>query len=406
MDKKVIAQKFGGTSVATPERRQMVVGHVRRELELGNSVALVVSATGRRGDPYATDTILDLLRHVGSPIDPRNYSFLFVTGEMISVAIMVHTLQMAGIPAVALTGGMAGITTDDFHMSAHVVATDNSVLCRYLGQGIVPVVCGGQGLTQTNSDFSILGRDSSDTSGVLVGVMVNAERADIYTDVEYVHAIDPLIVPHAPARRSVSYSAAYEMARFGTKVIKRGAVKLGMEHHLPIQVRSTFSKDPGTLIGAQADECPLVGVPWLPSVRIAPLPEPAPDETPWQALEQHVGLLELVDTASGQAILCAPSGDTASRVDKELNATGVQTPAWQPGYSLLSLVGTNAALAEMYEQASRALRQKAIVCPYTEIAECRATFVLPERESKEALLAVYDELRAYFEAPRTANERG
>jgi aspartokinase len=392
---KVIAQKFGGTSVATPERRQMVVGHVRRELETGHRVALVVSATGRRGDPYATDTILDLLRNLGGTIDPRNYSFLFVTGEMISVAMVVHTLQQAGIPAVALTGGMAGIVTDDFHMSAHLVRTDNTALCHYVRQGIVPVVCSGQGMTQTAGDFSIMGRDSGDTSGVIVGVMLDAERADIYTDVEYIHAIDPLVVPGAPARRSLSYAAAFEMARLGAKVIKTGAVRMGREHLLPIRVRSTFSQDPGTLISSQADERPLVGLPSLGPVRIAVLPQQELDASQWGVLEQHVGLLKLGDT-NGRTILCAPLGDTAPMVDKELAARGMTSLAWQPGYSLLSLIGVQEALANMDEEAAVALRQKGVSFPWHELVDCRATFVVPESDSKTALLAVYGTLRDYL----------
>lgn len=375
----------------------MAVGHVRRELDVGHQVALVVSATGRRGDPYATDTILDLLRNMGGSIDPRNYSFLFVTGEMISVAIMVHTLQQAGIPAVALTGGMAGITTDDFHMSAHVVATDRRVLCNYLEQGIVPVVCGGQGLTQTNRDFSILGRDSSDTSGVLVGIMVNAERADIYTDVEFVQAVDPLIVPHAPARRNISYAAAYEMARFGTKVIKTGAVQLGMEHHLPMRVRSTFSQDPGTLIGAEEDQCPLVGLPLVSSTQVAVLRDQDLDAAARLSLERHVGLVRLVDASSGDVILCAPSGDTASMVDKELSANGITALTWQRGYSLLSLIGYRAGLAEMEAKATLVLRRSAIHSLYREVTDRRVTFVLPEEQSKIALLTMYEELRGYLD---------
>ncbi len=395
MNGKIIAQKFGGTSVGTPERRQMVVGHVRRELDAGHPVALVVSATGRRGDPYATDTILDLLRNMGGPIDPRNYTFLFVTGEMISAALMVHTLQQAGIPAVALTGGMAGIITDDFHMSAHLVRTDNTTLCNYVRQGIVPVVCSGQGMTQTTGDFSIMGRDSGDTSGVIVGVMLDAERTDIYTDVEYIHAVDPFVVPEAPARRSISYAAAFEMARFGAKVIKMGAVRMGREHHLPIRVRSTLSEDPGTLISAQADERPLVGLPTLDSVRIAVLLEPSLDTSQWGILEQHVGLVRL-GAAGDRTILCAPSGDTAHLVDQELAAHGITSLAWQPGYSLLSLIGVEAALAHMDEQAAAALRQGGISFPWHECVGCRATFVVPERECKAALRVVYEALRDYL----------
>ncbi len=399
MDKKRIAAKFGGTSVATPERRQMVVRHIQRELDAGYQVALVVSATGRRGDPYATDTILDLVRNMGGAMDPRNYSFLFVTGEMISVALMVHTLQQAGIRALALTGGMAGIVTDDFHMSAHVLSLDNRNLCHYLEQGLVPVVCGGQGTIQTGGDFSILGRDSSDTSGVLVGVMVQAERVDIYTDVEYIHAVDPLVVEQAPIRRYISYAAACEMARFGTKVIKTGAVQTAMEHQLPVRVRSTFSQDAGTLIGAHADEWALVGLPLLASVQVAALQGQDLDDAGRMALERHVGLLRLVDASSGRIVVCAPAGDTATLVDQELAAAGVGALDWQRGYALLSLVGMANAVGEMVTQASRALGQRAIDYPYHERTPRRATFVVPEDQARTALLAVYEQLREYLETP-------
>lgn len=403
MEKTVIAQKFGGTSVATAERRQMVVGHVRRELDAGNKVAMVVSATGRRGDPYATDTILDLLRNMGGALDPRNYGFLFVTGEMISVAIMVHTLQQAGIRARALTGGMAGIVTDDFHMSAHVLSLDNRTLCHDLEQGLVPVVCGGQGITQTGGDFSILGRDSSDTSGVLVGVMVQAERVDIYTDVEYIHAVDPLVVERAPIRRYISYATACEMARFGTKVIKTGAVQTAMEHQLPVRVRSTFSQDPGTLIGAHPDEWALVGLPLMPSVQVAALQGQDLDDAGRMALERHVGLLRLMDASSDRIVVCAPAGDTATLVDQELAAAGVKALDWQRGYSLLSLVGMANAIGEMDAQASRVLGQRGIDYLYHERTPRRATFVVPEGQAKAALLGVYEQLREYLETP--ASER-
>jgi aspartokinase len=241
---------------------------------------------------------------------------------------------------------------------------------------------------------------------VLVGVMVNAERADIYTDVEYIHAVDPLIVPNAPARRYVSYTAAYEMARFGTKVIKTGAVQLGMEHRLPIRVRSTFSQDPGTLIGAEEDQWPLVGLPLVASAQVAVLRGQDLEAASRLSLERHVGLLRLVDASSGAVILCAPLGDTASMVDKELSASGITAPTWQRGYSLLSLIGKKAALAEMEAKARLALRRSAIDSPYREITDCRATLVVPEQQSTAALLAVYAELREYLDWSTSSGEGG
>ncbi len=142
MSEKVISMKFGGTSVATAERRAMVVEHVRRELKAGYRPALVVSAMGRRGDPYATDTLLDLIRNMGGNVEPLHYSFLFVTGEMISAGVMAHTLKLAGFDAVPLTGGQAGVITEDFHMSANVAKLDNARLKKLIREGKIPVVTG------------------------------------------------------------------------------------------------------------------------------------------------------------------------------------------------------------------------------------------------------------------------
>lgn len=398
MSPKIIAQKFGGTSVATAERRKMIVEHVCREQEAGYRVALVISAMGRRGDPYATDTLLDLLRAQGGTIDPQHYSFLFVTGEMISVGVMAQTLHNAGLRAEALTGGMAGIITEDFPMSAGVVALQAARLQTLVEGGVIPVVCGGQGITQTGGNFSILGRGGSDTSGVLVGIMLQAERVDIYTDVEFMLATDPRLIPGAPKREMLSFAAAYELARFGAKVIHPGSVRLGMENKLPIRVRSTFSKDQGTLICDCEDIWPLVGLPLMGSVQVAELVNTTIDDARWQTMEQHVGLLHLTDADSGKTILCAPSGDTAGVVDQELRANEIGPVAWQTGRSLVSLIGSPAVLPEMDMKATRRLGSHPGGIQYHECAAHRSTFVVAEAEAKSLLAAVYEELHAYLES--------
>jgi aspartate kinase len=400
MESKIIAQKFGGTSVATAERRQMIVEHVRRELDAGYKIAMVISAMGRRGDPYATDTLLDLLRAQGGEIDPQHYSFLFVTGEMISVGVMAHTLHRAGLQATPLTGGMAGIETEDFPMSAGVTALNPNRLKDCVQAGQIPVVCGGQGLTRSGGNFSILGRGGSDTSGVLVGIMLEAERADIYTDVEYMLATDPRLIPNAPKRPELSFATAWEIARFGAKVVHPGSVRLGMQHNLPIRVRSTFSQNPGTLIYDTQDIWPLSGLPLMGSVQIAELNTPGITESQWHTMEQHVGLLHLVDSASGNTILCAPSGDTVSVVDQEIKQNGISPVSWHPGFSLISLIGSPTALPEMDQHASRLLGKKPRMICYHEATSHRATFAVPESEGKNALVAVYEELAGYLEPNR------
>ncbi len=395
MTEKLLSMKFGGTSVSTAERRQMIVEHVRRETAAGYKVALVISAMGRRGDPYATDTLLDLMRNLGGSIEPRNYSFLFVTGEMISVGVMTHTLQMAGFPAVSLTGGMAGVVTEDFHMSARPVRLDGAALKGHVAEGKIPVVCGGQGATQSRGDFSILGRGGSDTSGILVGIMLGAERADIYTDVEYMLAIDPRVISSAPRREQLSFDAAYEMARFGAKVVHPGSVWLGKQNNLPVRVRSTFSQNPGTLIAGEHDDFPLVGMPVVTSARVALLGDRTLSAEQLATLEQHVGLLAIRDTQAG-LVLCSPQGDTAAQVDAELAAVGVHGLDWQTGLSLVSLVGRPDSQPELDAKAADALAGAALTARYHELAVRRSTFVVPEDQWKISLEALYQALSGYL----------
>lgn len=397
MTEKMLSMKFGGTSVATAERRQMIVEHVRRETAAGYKVALVISAMGRRGDPYATDTLLDLMRNLGGSIEPRNYSFLFVTGEMISVGVMTHTLQLAGFPAVSLTGGMAGVVTEDFYMSARPVRLDGTALKTYVAEGKIPVVCGGQGVTQSRGEFSILGRGGSDTSGILVGIMLGAERADIYTDVEYMLAIDPRVIPSAPQRERLSFDAAYEMARFGAKVVHPGSIWLGKQNNLPVRVRSTFSQNPGTLIAGDHDDFPLVGMPVVTSARVAQLGDRTLSVEQLAVLEQHVGLLAIRDAQAG-LVLCSPQGDTAAQVDTELAAVGVHGLDWRTGFSLVSLVGRPDVQPELHAKAANALAGAALTVRYHELDVRRSTFVVPEDQWKISLETLYQALSGYLRA--------
>lgn len=399
MSEKVISMKFGGTSVCTAERRAMIVEHVRREANAGYHAALVISAMGRRGDPYATDTLLDLMRSMDGNIDPRNYSFLFVTGEIISVGVMAHTLRAAGFDAVSLTGGQAGVITEDFHMSAGVAKLDNTRLKRIISEGKIPVVTGGQGVTQTDSDFSILGRGGSDTSGVLVGIMLNAERADIYTDVEYMLAMDPRVIPNELKLEGISFEAAYEMARFGSKVIHPKAVKVAMENNLPIRVRSTFSQSEGTLISNQPDARPLAGFALVASAHTAEAPDCALSQNDLDTLEQHVGLLTLNDTCSGKRIFCVPAGDTIGEVDKEIAAHGIPPVAWKPGVSLVSLVGRPDAQPEIDRKACQSLENQHLPVLFHEMQPRRTTFVVAEGQAKLAAELLFTEMSCFLGEP-------
>ena len=176
----ILVQKFGGTSVSTAERRLQAVEHVRRARAEGYRVAIVVSAMGRRGDPYATDTLLDLLRCDGLPVDGRDYDLIFGCGEIVSAVMMAHLLKREGIPAAGLTGGQAGIYTDGNYCEAEIVEIDPARIRHYLDEGAVPVIAGCQGIVPHTGDVTTLGRGGSDTSSVAVGVALGAALVEIY----------------------------------------------------------------------------------------------------------------------------------------------------------------------------------------------------------------------------------
>lgn len=246
----IVVQKFGGTSVSTPQLRERVVEHVSRTRREEHQVVLVVSAMGRAGDPYATDTLLGLARQVGAwPADGalRELDLLLSCGEVIASSIMAQTLQVRGLPARALTGGQAGIITDRTFGSARIEAVRPDRLLALLEEGIVPVVAGYQGVT-ADGEITTLGRGGSDTTAAALGVALQAERVEIYTDVDGMKAADPRLMPEAPTLIRVSYREAMEMAYLGARVVHPRAVEIAMEGRVPIQIRSTLVDAPGTLV--------------------------------------------------------------------------------------------------------------------------------------------------------------
>ena len=243
---KIIVQKFGGTSVATPATREKVVGKVQEAIAQGYSPIVVVSAMGRRGDPFATDTMIDMLKSVNPNPAPHELDLLMACGEIISSTVMAATLQEKGLKAKALTGGQAGMITDDEYGNAKIRTVEPDNLLELVEQGIIPVICGFQGVTADHKNVTTLGRGGSDTSAAAFGVAVHADKVEIYTDVDGVMTADPRIVKDAHIIKQISYDEIREMAHQGAK-----AVEIVMRYGVPMVVKSTFSEAPGTLISKE-----------------------------------------------------------------------------------------------------------------------------------------------------------
>ncbi|NLY75240.1 MAG: aspartate kinase [Firmicutes bacterium] len=244
---RVIVQKFGGTSTAKPEGREEIVKKVREAIGQGYGVVVVVSAMGRAGDPYATDTLIGLARGIVKHIKPRELDLLMSCGENISAVVMVQTLKAQGIEAQAFTGGQAGIVTDHNFNNARIREINPDNLKRCLEEGKVAVVAGFQGIT-SDGEVTTLGRGGSDTTAAALGVALKAEVVEIYTDVAGVMTADPRLVPQAKPLHEMTYIEVCEMAHLGAKVVHPRAVEIAMEGRVPLRIRSTFSDDLGTLI--------------------------------------------------------------------------------------------------------------------------------------------------------------
>ena len=246
----ITVQKFGGSSLANREQRDRVCHLVKQTLALGSSVVIVVSAMGRRQDPYATDTLIQLVKDVNPHATAREMDIIMSCGEIISGVVLAAQLTSSGIPARFLTGEQAGIVTDGVFNNAHIQYINPRNIIACLEEGLVPVVAGFQGKAE-NGEWTTLGRGGSDTTASALGVALHAEVIEIFTDVEGIMTADPRIVDNARLLDAITYNEICQLARDGAKVIHPRAVEIAMQSGVPLRVRSTFSDSAGTLITNQ-----------------------------------------------------------------------------------------------------------------------------------------------------------
>lgn len=245
--------KFGGTSVATVERIQNVARHVKREVEAGFDVAVVVSAMSGK-----TNELVGWVKEASSLYDSKEYDVVVASGEQVTSGLLAIALQEIGLKARSWQGWQIPIMTSDAHGSARIADIDGSgIIAGFDKNKEVAVVSGFQGVHKDTQRVTTLGRGGSDTSAVALAAAIGAERCDIYTDVDGVYTTDPRIVPKAQRLDKVSYEEMLEMASLGAKVLQVRSVELAMMHRVPTYVRSSFDDpaDPklGTLICDEED---------------------------------------------------------------------------------------------------------------------------------------------------------
>jgi aspartate kinase len=245
----LLVQKFGGTSVADPDRIRAVAEHIARTRRAGNDVIVAVSAMGK-----STDDLVRLAHEVSTDPTGRELDMLLTAGERISMALLSMAVNDLGVPAVSFTGSQAGIVTDTAHGRAKIIEVKGERIREALANGQVAIVAGFQGVS-TAKEIVTLGRGASDLTAVALAAAFEADVCEIYTDVEGVYTADPRIVPDARRLARISFEEMLEMAATGGRVLAMRSVEVARNHHVPLHVRSSFTWAPGTWV---VEEVPMM----------------------------------------------------------------------------------------------------------------------------------------------------
>lgn len=238
----LIVQKFGGTSVASPQRIARVVEHLTSAARQGHRVVGVVSAQGD-----LTDRLIEKIGALSARPSPREADACLAAGEQISAALVAMAVEAAGFPAVSLTGWQAGLVTDGVHGDARIEGLANSRITQELERGRIVIVAGFQGISP-GGDITTLGRGGSDTTAVALAALLGADRCLIYTDVDGVYDKDPRKYPDAVKYSRIGYDEMLALCHSGAQVLHDRCVELAKRHRIPIRVLSTFRDLPGTIV--------------------------------------------------------------------------------------------------------------------------------------------------------------
>jgi len=397
---KLIVKKFGGTSVANAERIEAVADIVEQTINEGNRVTVVLSAMGNN-----TDELIKLAQEINPEPDLREYDALVSTGEQVSVALLAMALLKRGIQGKSYTAYQLGIKTNSSHSRARILDVDVNKITKELGEGVVPVITGFQGMNEFG-DITTLGRGGSDTTGVALAVALNADECQIYTDVDGVFSTDPRVYDKAKLLKNVSFEEMLELSSMGAKVLQLRAVEYASKFNMPIRVLSSFNQGEGTLVQEEKNimERPIVsgissidteakltirGVPDIPGVAakiLGPISEAGIDV---DVIVQNVG----ADNTTDFTFTVDKSNfSKAENILKEIsNSLGGGLVEADDDIAKISIVGrgmrANAGVASKMFQA---LADNEINILMITTSEIKISVVIKKREMEEAIKALHD----------------
>jgi aspartate kinase len=395
----LIVQKYGGTSVGSAARIKRVCRRIAETVRSGTQVVAVVSAMG-----HTTDRLIGLAGQVSSRPPPRELDMLVANGETITAPLVAMCLQDQGIPAVSLTGPQAGVRTSNHHSKARIREIQPARILEALEQGRVPVVAGFQGATD---DFEIttLGRGGSDTTAVALAAALEAEGCEIYTDVDGILTADPRVVPEARLLHHIRYEEIIELAAVGAKVMHPRAVEIGELYGVPIHVRSSFHRRPGTMIVSEVPmedrnrvrgvayelgvaKVTVLGVPDQPGVAAAVFEPLSRSGISVDVIVQNVsiaGHTDLTFTVSESEL--TQSLELVEQAVKEVGAGGVSQSGGLAKISLVGtgMLGTPGVAARMF----RTLADAEINIEMISTSEIRITCIVERERAAEAVRALH-----------------
>ena len=396
----ILVQKFGGSSVANPERIKRVAQRVVEAKEKGDDVVVVVSAMGD-----TTDELVALARQITERPPHREMDMLLSTGEQVSIALLAMAIHELGKPVISLTGAQGGIVTDNTHTKARIQRIHTERVRRELAEGKIVIVAGFQGITE-DYDITTLGRGGSDTTAVALAAALGARECEIYTDVDGVYTADPRVVPDARKLSDISYGEMLEMASLGALVLQARSVEFAAQYGVPVHVRSSFNRNEGTLVREERvveKDMIVVGVAHdvnVAKVAILDVPDrPGVAAKIFSALAaEAINVDMIVQTAKQQQttdMLFSVSRGDLSRTEEIVRAVaaelGAKSVLVDDNVAKVSIVGAGmvsnpGVAARMFE----ALAAKNINIQVISTSEIKVSCLVKADEIDEAVRAVHD----------------
>jgi len=394
----IIVQKFGGTSVATPEKIAAAARKAIRTQQDGNQVVVVVSAMG-----HNTDMLVDLAHQVNEDPPAREMDMLLSTGEQVSVALMAMAVHKFGHKAVSLTGAQIGIKTDSSYTKARIKTISTDRIRQLLDEGNIVIAAGFQGIDE-NFNITTLGRGGSDTTAVALAAVLKADACEIYTDVDGVYTTDPRLLPEARQMTQISYDEMLELASLGAGVMHNRSIEFAKKFEVPIRVRSSFSDAPGSMIvpepesdsvgvcGAALtqDEARLTiqGVPDQPGTSFEIFKRLADRKITVDMIVQNIGQENRADIS-----FTVPSGElkeTLRAVGDAAKMVGAAGVTYDDAVAKVSVVGRGMARQTgVAEKMFHALAEAGINIQMITTSEIKISVIVQRNQAQAALRAVH-----------------